>query len=159
MTAIFQVAGGLGLFLLGMVVMTGALRSLAGEALTRSLARFTRSPASGALTGALTTALIQSSSATTLAAPPLHAMETGRRRHPSQIRNSWYTLFFQLRGLADRVVAARDFAFVEKLWRDWSPGWRWDPEHPAAGHTSVSSTPSSGKASNRTSSAAPRSAR
>ena len=71
-------------------------------------------------------------SATTIAAPPLQALEIGIRRHPVQIRNSWYTLFFQLRGVADRVVAARDFAFVEKLWRDWSPGWTWDPEDMAA---------------------------
>ena len=66
--SLLQVVGGLGLFLLGMVVMTGALRDLAGDALTRALARFTRSPASGAATGAAATALVQSSSATTLAA-------------------------------------------------------------------------------------------
>lgn len=77
------------------------------------------------LTCALEPSLFRS--ATTLAAAPLHAMEAGIRQHPGQIRNSWYILFFQLRGIADRVVVARDFAFVEKLWRDWSPGWSWDP--------------------------------
>jgi pimeloyl-ACP methyl ester carboxylesterase len=67
-------------------------------------------------------------SATSIAVPPMHAVQAGIRRHPGQLRNSWYMLFFQLRGVADRAVAARDFAFLEKLWRDWSPGWRWDPE-------------------------------
>jgi pimeloyl-ACP methyl ester carboxylesterase len=59
-------------------------------------------------------------------------MEAGIRRHPGQLRNSWYIFFFQLRGIADRVVAARDLAFIEKLWRDWSPGWSWDPDDMAA---------------------------
>lgn len=67
-TDLLQAVGGLGTFLLGMVVMTGALRELAGEALQRVLARFTRSPTSGAATGAVTTAIIQSSSATSVAA-------------------------------------------------------------------------------------------
>jgi phosphate:Na+ symporter len=59
--------GGLGLFLLGMVVLTEGLRALAGRALRRMLSRFTRSPLSGAMTGAATTAVVQSSSATTVA--------------------------------------------------------------------------------------------
>ena len=59
--------GGLGLFLLGMVVLTEGLRALAGRALRRLLSRFTRSPFSGAVTGAVTTAVVQSSSATTVA--------------------------------------------------------------------------------------------
>ncbi|MGH0037453.1 MAG: Na/Pi cotransporter family protein [Myxococcota bacterium] len=63
-----QAAGGLGLFLLGMVVMTDGLRGLAGDTLQRVLRRFTRSPASGAATGAVVTALVQSSSATTVTA-------------------------------------------------------------------------------------------
>ena len=66
--ALFQGLGGLGLFLLGLVVMTDALRRLAGGSLRRMLARFTRSPSSGAVTGAVTTAIVQSSSATTVTA-------------------------------------------------------------------------------------------
>jgi len=65
---ILDAAGGLGLFLLGMLVMTDGLRALAGDALRRTLTSFTRSPLSGALTGAATTAIVQSSSATTVAA-------------------------------------------------------------------------------------------
>lgn len=64
---ILEAIGGLGLFLLGMIVMTDGLRSLAGNAMRSALMRFTRSPLSGAMTGAVTTALLQSSSATTVA--------------------------------------------------------------------------------------------
>lgn len=59
--------GGVGLFLLGMLVLTDGLRALAGDALRRFLRRSTRSPVSGAVTGMLATALMQSSSATTVA--------------------------------------------------------------------------------------------
>ena len=68
MTTVFQAIGGLGLFLLGMIIMTGALRSVAGEMIRVALMRFTRSPLSGAVTGAASTAILQSSSATTVAA-------------------------------------------------------------------------------------------
>lgn len=65
---ILTAAGGIGLFLLGMLVLTDGLRGLAGNALRRILARMTTSPASGAIAGAVTTAVIQSSSATTVTA-------------------------------------------------------------------------------------------
>lgn len=63
-----QVLGGIGLFLLGMIVMTEGLRTLAGSAMRSALMRFTKSPVSGALTGAASTAILQSSSLTTVAA-------------------------------------------------------------------------------------------
>ncbi|CAK6692100.1 Na/Pi symporter [Synechococcus sp. CBW1107] len=59
--------GGLGLFLMGMTVMSEALRALAGSRLRTWLLRFTRTPWSGALIGAATSAALQSSSATTVA--------------------------------------------------------------------------------------------
>ena len=65
---IFQTMGGLGLFLLGMVVMTDGLKGLAGDMMRQTLTRFTHNPATGAITGAATTAVLQSSSATTVAA-------------------------------------------------------------------------------------------
>jgi phosphate:Na+ symporter len=64
---IIQVAGGIGLFLLGMIVLTDGLSTLAGSAMRAALMRFTSSPATGALTGAASTAILQSSSATTVA--------------------------------------------------------------------------------------------
>lgn len=59
--------GGLGLFLLGMALMTDGLKTVAGNALRHTLARFTGGPFSALLSGAAVTALVQSSSATTLA--------------------------------------------------------------------------------------------
>ncbi len=65
---LWQALGGVGVFLLGMLVMTEGLKSLAGAHVNRWLVEATRSHWSGALTGALGTALLQSSSATTVAA-------------------------------------------------------------------------------------------
>lgn len=66
--SVFVAVGGVGIFLLGMLILTDGLKGLAGNTLRRWLARYTRTPVSGAATGAVTTALIQSSSATTLTA-------------------------------------------------------------------------------------------
>ena len=68
MDIILPVLGGLGVFLLGMVIMTDALKSLAGDYMRSVIKRFTRNASSGAVTGAITTAVLQSSSATTVAA-------------------------------------------------------------------------------------------
>jgi len=57
----------LGLFLLGMIIMTEGLQTLAGDAMRKALVRFTHTPLSGAVTGAVSTAILQSSSATTVA--------------------------------------------------------------------------------------------
>lgn len=51
-----------------MIIMTDGLRSLAGGAIRSALVRFTHSPVSGAVTGTVSTAVLQSSSATTVAA-------------------------------------------------------------------------------------------
>jgi phosphate:Na+ symporter len=67
MTAMaFQLLGGIGLFLLGMVLLTDGLKSFAGEALQQALVRFTGTPAKAFASGALVTLLVQSSSATTV---------------------------------------------------------------------------------------------
>ena len=55
------------MFLLGMLLLTDGLKAAAGEALKGLLVRFTGRPASAFVSGMLVTALIQSSSATTLA--------------------------------------------------------------------------------------------
>lgn len=64
---IILVLGGVGLFLLGMLLMTEGLKAIAGAALNKVLANFTRTPLIGMISGATTTALVQSSSVTTLA--------------------------------------------------------------------------------------------
>jgi phosphate:Na+ symporter len=60
-------AGGVGLFLLGMGLMTDGLRLAAGPALERILARSTGTRLRGLSLGILVTALVQSSSAVTVA--------------------------------------------------------------------------------------------
>ncbi|WP_428651642.1 Na/Pi cotransporter family protein [Roseibium sp.] len=60
--------GGVGLFLIGMLLLTDGLKALAGRHMREVLAGFTSTPLSGVATGAVTTAVIQSSSATTVAA-------------------------------------------------------------------------------------------
>jgi len=62
-------------------------------------------------------------SLTTLAVPHLRHLLGGVVRTPRQVMNSWYTLFFQARGVAELAVKARDFALIERLWRTWSPGF------------------------------------
>jgi phosphate:Na+ symporter len=62
-----QALGGLGLFLIGMVLTTDGLRAAAGDTLRRVLLRFTGGPVKALLTGAAITAIVQSSSATTMA--------------------------------------------------------------------------------------------
>lgn len=62
-------------------------------------------------------------SLTTIAVPHFRRLASGLMQVPGQVRNSWYTLFFQLRGVAELALRRGDFALVEKLWRDWSPGW------------------------------------
>jgi pimeloyl-ACP methyl ester carboxylesterase len=59
-----------------------------------------------------------------------HAASLGVRLllSPSQLKRSWYTFFFQL-PLADMAVTANDFAVIDRLWRDWSPGWEPPAEH------------------------------
>lgn len=62
-----QLLGGIGLFLLGVFLMTDGLKTAAGSALRRLLVRFTGRPASAFVSGTGITVLAQSSSATTLA--------------------------------------------------------------------------------------------
>lgn len=65
---ILNATGGLGLFLLGMVIMTSGLKELAGDTIRRMIAKFTKNIPSGIATGAIVTGVLQSSSATTVTA-------------------------------------------------------------------------------------------
>jgi phosphate:Na+ symporter len=65
-TDILQLLGALGLFLFGMKVMSDALMSLAGDKMRKILASMTSNRLFAVSTGFLITAIIQSSSATTL---------------------------------------------------------------------------------------------
>jgi pimeloyl-ACP methyl ester carboxylesterase len=47
---------------------------------------------------------------------------------PTQLKRSWYMFFFQ-QPLAEMSVSANDFALVDMLWRDWSPGYEPPADH------------------------------
>ncbi|MBV8137077.1 MAG: Na/Pi symporter [Deltaproteobacteria bacterium] len=66
MSTTISVLGGVGLFLLGMNVMTSGLKALAGPGLRATLSRAAATPSSGAFWGAFVTLIVQSSSATTM---------------------------------------------------------------------------------------------
>lgn len=66
MSTTISILGGVGLFLLGMTVMTAGLKGLAGSALRSVLAKVAATPLSGAFWGAFATLIVQSSSATTM---------------------------------------------------------------------------------------------
>lgn len=65
-SAILPLLGGVGLFMVGMHMMTAALRELASGRMRRALARAATTPLRGAVAGALVTALVQSSTAVTV---------------------------------------------------------------------------------------------
>lgn len=63
---VFGLLGGLAMFLYGMNSMSDALQKAAGEKMKRILGFLTKNPLMGTLAGALVTAVLQSSSATTV---------------------------------------------------------------------------------------------
>ena len=65
-TVIFGLLGGLALFLYGMNNMSDALQKAAGDKMKRILSVLTKNPVLGAVAGAVVTAVLQSSSATTV---------------------------------------------------------------------------------------------
>lgn len=64
---IFKLVGGIGLFIMGMVLLADGIKSFAGDALRNALVRFTGRPVKAFASGALITSIVQSSSATTVA--------------------------------------------------------------------------------------------
>jgi pimeloyl-ACP methyl ester carboxylesterase len=64
--------------------------------------------------------------AVTMAVPPTQAVASAFFTY-DQLRRSWYTFFFQS-PLAEIALPMDDFAFVARLWADWSPGYDagWD---------------------------------
>lgn len=66
MSVAISVLGGVGLFLLGMTVMTEGLKTLAGSALRAMLGKAAATPLQGSFWGAIVTLLVQSSSATVM---------------------------------------------------------------------------------------------
>ena len=52
------------------------------------------------------------------------------RDRDQQLR-SWYMFFF-LSPFAEPALASEDFAFLDRIWADWSPGWQPEPHAMAA---------------------------
>jgi pimeloyl-ACP methyl ester carboxylesterase len=67
--------------------------------------------------------------AVTMAVPHPLAFLANSLRHPGQLRRSWYMAYFQLPDRPERAVPADGFALIDRLWRDWSPGWEPPREH------------------------------
>lgn len=78
---------------------------------------------------AMTRAPHRFAAAVTLAGAHPAAINRNMRRLPRQWWMSRYIVFFQLGQLADRAVARNDFAYVERLWRRWAPGFPPPPAH------------------------------
>ena len=57
-----------------------------------------------------------------LAVPYGKGLATAFVTDGDQQRRSWYMFFFQTR-LAEMAVQLNDFAFLDRLWREWSPGY------------------------------------
>jgi pimeloyl-ACP methyl ester carboxylesterase len=47
------------------------------------------------------------------------------------MRRSWYIFMFQM-PTAEAAVSGGDYAFLNRLWADWSPGWTLPAEEMAA---------------------------
>jgi pimeloyl-ACP methyl ester carboxylesterase len=64
--------------------------------------------------------------AVTMAVPPAASIGMSLFTY-AQLQRSWYTFFF-LSPLADVALPLDDYAFIDGLWRDWSPGYdgTWD---------------------------------
>lgn len=73
-----------------------------------------------AVYGAAVTAPERWRAVVAMAVPPGGAMGAAFLGNLEQLKRSWYMFFFQ-HGLADLVVPANDLAFLDMIWRDWSP--------------------------------------
>ncbi|MEM7137810.1 MAG: alpha/beta hydrolase [Myxococcota bacterium] len=62
-------------------------------------------------------------SAAVLAIPHLGAIEANMPEDPRQFLRSSYIALFQFPALPERLLRARDYALVERLWKIWSPGF------------------------------------
>ena len=91
---VLTLIGGLALFLYGMNVMGAGLEKMSGGKLEKILETLTSNPIKAVLLGAGVTAVIQSSSATTV-------MVVGRRQHyGGKYRNNGNVMAFELKWTA-----------------------------------------------------------
>ena len=57
-----------------------------------------------------------------MSVPPWGAMGNAFVSNLAQLQRSWYMFFFQ-HPLADFLLSSNDFAFIDLLWDQWSPGF------------------------------------
>jgi pimeloyl-ACP methyl ester carboxylesterase len=57
-----------------------------------------------------------------MAVPPWGAMGRALVGNLDQVQRSWYMFLFQ-HPLAEHLVSSGDFAFIDRLWSQWSPGF------------------------------------
>lgn len=81
-----------------------------------------------AVYAALAQAPTRLSAVVTLAVPHPGAVRRNLLRNPAQLLRSRYILLFQLPG-AESLLQRRDFAYVDTLWRRWSPALTPAGEH------------------------------
>ncbi len=83
----------------------------------------------GALTAYVAAALQPKkfASLTTLAIPHLRRGLVGITEVPGQLVKSSYILLMQFQKIAESIVERDDFAFIETLWKNWSPDWLYAP--------------------------------
>ncbi|MCA9564167.1 MAG: alpha/beta hydrolase [Myxococcales bacterium] len=63
-----------------------------------------------------------------MSVPPIPAIAENLPRDPTQLSRSNYIGLFQLPQVPERMIKANDMAFIERLWRRWSPTWEIDEE-------------------------------
>ena len=78
---------------------------------------------------AMTRAPERFAAAVTLAGAHPAVINRRMKKLPRQWWMSRYIILFQLGDVADRAVARDHFAYVERLWRRWSPGFTPPPRH------------------------------
>jgi pimeloyl-ACP methyl ester carboxylesterase len=81
----------------------------------------------GAVTAAALLAPARVERLVTIAVPYGRAMAQALVENAAQRRRSWY-MYYLAGPLGEAGLSADDFALIDELWRDWSPGYVPDPE-------------------------------
>jgi pimeloyl-ACP methyl ester carboxylesterase len=81
----------------------------------------------GAVTAAALLAPERVERVVTVAVPYGRAMAQALIANSAQRRRSWY-MYYLAGPLGEAGLRAGDFALIDELWRDWSPGYTPDPE-------------------------------
>ena len=107
---IFGLLGGLAIFIYGMNLMSETLQKVAGEKMKKILALLTKNPFFGVIAGALTTAVLQSSSATTVmaigfvSAGLMNLLDSWNRlqSHHQHWNSTWFEICFWIAALFEK---------------------------------------------------------